>query len=139
MRSTLVVGDCVDFVDDDCPHVAQIVAALLCGQQDVERFRRRYQNVRRMLQHSLALGGQRVAGADGCSDLWRQIAALQSQLLDFLQRCFEVFLDIVRERFERRDIDYFGLGAESAFEGFADEVVDADEKRSQRFARTGGR
>ena len=51
VRSALIVGDRVDFVDDDRFDIAQNGPALFRGQQDVKRFRCGDQDVRRPLQH----------------------------------------------------------------------------------------
>ena len=48
-------------------------------------------------------------------------------------------MDVVAERLERRDVDDFGLVGEGSEAGAANERVDADEERRQRFAGAGGR
>ena len=55
----------VNLVDDDRAHGAQHLAAALRRQQQVQRFRRRHQDVRRRAEHGGALGLRRVAGANG--------------------------------------------------------------------------
>ncbi len=54
--AALVVGDGVDLVDDDGVDAAQVLAALLRGEQDVERLRGGDEDVGRRLQHGAALG-----------------------------------------------------------------------------------
>ena len=95
MSAALVVGDGVDFVDDYGLDIPQNRPALLRCKQDVERFRRRDQNVRRTLQHSPALVHKRVAGADRGANLGHQQPTLARHLQDFPQRNFEVLLDVV--------------------------------------------
>src|SRR5258706_16406521 len=51
MRATLVTRDGVDLVDDHRARIAQEVPRTFRGEQYVERFRRRDQDVRRMFQH----------------------------------------------------------------------------------------
>ena len=75
VRCPLVSRNRVDFIDDHCFHVAQDAAALFGGQQDVERFRRGDQDVRRPSQHLLAFMHQRIAGANRGADLWHQQSA----------------------------------------------------------------
>ena len=108
MRAALVVGDGVDFVHDHRLDVAQDLPALLRREQDVERFRRGHQNVRRALQHGAALVHQRVAGAHGGANLRHQQPALARQLQDFAERDFQIFLDVVAQRLQRRDVEHFG-------------------------------
>jgi hypothetical protein len=78
VSAALVVGDGVDFVDDDGADVAQMFPRLARGEQKVERLRRRDQDVRRVAQHAGALDGQRVAGADAGADGRAEIAACRA-------------------------------------------------------------
>ena len=63
MSAALVIGHGMDLVDDYGLDRAKIVAALLCGQQDIERLWRGDENMRRPLQHGPPLRGQGIAGA----------------------------------------------------------------------------
>ena len=69
VSAALVVGDRVDFVDDHGADTAQMLARFGRSQQQVQRLRRRDQDVRRIAQHAGALAGQRVAGADAGANL----------------------------------------------------------------------
>ena len=139
VRAALVVGDGVDFIHDHRLDVAQNLPALLRREQDVKRFRRGHQDVRRPLQHGAALVHQRVAGADGGTDLRHQQTALARQLQDFAQRDFQILLDVVAQRLERRNIEDFGAVLEVAGQRLAHQAVDAGQKCRQRFAGAGGR
>ena len=86
-----------------------------------------------------ALVHQRVAGAHGGADLRHQQAALARHLQNFAERNFEVLLDVVAERLERRDVEYFGAVLQISGERLADQTIDAGEKRRQRLAGSGGR
>ena len=110
--AALVVGHGVNLVDDDGADAREIGAGFLRGEQDEEGLRRRDEDVRRLLEHGAALGGKRVAGADGGADGWAEIAALEGEFLDLLQWLFEVLADVVGERLERRDVDDFGVRLE---------------------------
>ena len=68
VRAAARADDRVDLVDDHRPDGAQHLAAALGGEQQVQRLRRRDQDVRRRPQHRGALGLRRVAGADGGRD-----------------------------------------------------------------------
>ena len=138
VRAALVVGHGVDLVDDDGADAREVGAGFFRGEQDEEGFRRGDEDVRRLLEHGAALGGERVAGADGGADGRAEIAALERELLYLLQWLFEVFADVVGERFERRDVDDFRVRLELAGERFAEELVDADEEGGERFAGAGG-
>ena len=117
----------------------RICAALFRGQQDVERFRRGDQNVRRAPQHGAALVHQRVAGAHGHADFRHQQAALAGLLQDFAERDLEIFLNVVAQRLERRDVEDFGCVCELAGQRLAHQAVNAGQERRQRFSRAGGR
>ena len=95
--------------------------------------------MRRTLQHRAPLVHQRVAGADGGANLRHQEAALAGQRENFAQRNFEILLDVVAQRLQRRDVENFGAIAQLAGERFADQAIDADEEGRERLARSGGR
>ena len=139
MRAALVVGDGVNFVDDDGFDGAENFAALRGGEQNVERFGRGDQNVRRACSMARRSCIERVAGAHGGANLRHQEAALAGELQNFAERSFEIFLNVVAERLERRDVEDFGVVGQFPAERFAHEAVDASEKCGERFARTGGR
>ena len=72
------------------------------------------------------MGGQRIAACGG-------------ELLDLGERAVEILLHVVGERLERGDVDDLRGGRERAGDGQAQESIDGDEKRGQRFAGAGGR
>src|SRR5262249_28956492 len=59
-------------------------------------------------------------------------------LADAGQRRFQVALDVVRERLERRDVDDLGFVLEAAVEPLPHQAVDGGEKGRERLARSGG-
>ena len=139
VRAALVVGDGVDFVHDDGLDIAQNRAALFRGQQDVERLGRGDQNVRRPLQHRPPLVHQRVAGADGGANLRHQQSALARHLQNLAERDFEILLDVVAQRLQRRDVENFSAVVQIAGQRLAHQAINAGKKCSQRFAGAGGR
>jgi hypothetical protein len=139
MRAALVVGHGVDFVHDHGFDIAQDGAASFRRQQDVERFGSRNQNMRRPLQHGAALVHQGVAGANRGANLRHQQAAVTRHLKNLPQRSFKIFLDVVAQRLERGDVKDFGAVAQIASQGFADQPVNAGQKRSQCLPGPGGR
>ena len=126
--TALVVGDGVDFVDDDGADAAEIFPGFAGGEKDVERLRRGDENVRRVAKHGGTLFGEGVAGADAGADFRAEIAALHGEALNFGEWGVEVFLYVVGEGFERADIDDLGAGRELAGEGRAEELIDADQE-----------
>ena len=105
MGAALVRRDRMDLVDDDGLRGRQHAAAGFGAEQDVERLRRGHEDVRRQAAHAVALARRRVAGAHPGADL-DVGQALRAQLLaDAGERRFEVLLDVVRQRLQRRDID----------------------------------
>jgi len=128
VHAPLVVGDGVNFVDDHGFDIAQDGAALFGSEQDVERFGRGHQNVRRTPEHQAAVFHQRIAGADGGADLGHEQAAVAGHLENFSEGDFEILLDVVAESFERGDVEDFGAVVEFSGEGLADQAIDAGEE-----------
>ncbi len=139
MGTALVISHRVDFVDNHCLDVAQNRPALIGGEQNVERFRRSNQNVRRSLQHGAPLGHQRVAGADRSADLWHEQPALARHRENFAQRNLKIFLDVVAQRLQRRNIKHFRTVGKIARQCLSHQTINAGKKCSQCLARPGGR
>src|SRR5256885_1173779 len=55
------------------------------------------------------------------------------------ERALEVFLDVVRQRLQRRDVDHLRLVGECAFDALPYQPIDRGKKRGQRLARPGWR
>ena len=139
MRPALVVGDCVNFIHDDGLNIAQNGSTSFRSQQDVKRLRSGDQNVRRTLQHRAALVHQRVAGADGGTNLGHQQTAFARHLKNLAQRPFKIFLNVVAQRLQRGDVENLGAVVQISCQGLADQPVNTGQKRSQSFARTSRR
>ena len=105
MGAALVRRDGVDFVHDHRPGARQHRAPGLRAKQDVERFRRRHQDMRRAAAHPLALGDGRVARSDPGADLDIGKPAPAELLPDAGQRRLEIVMDVVRQRLKRRHVD----------------------------------
>ena len=69
MGAAFVRRDGVDFVHDHRPGVREHRAPGLRAKQNVERFRRRHQDMRRAAAHPLALGDGRVSRSDPGADI----------------------------------------------------------------------
>ena len=132
--SALVVGDCVDFIHDHRFDITQDGPALFRSQQNVKRFWRRDQDVRRPLQHGAPLRHQGIPSADRGADLWHQQAALARHLQDFAQRNFEVLLNVVAQSLQRRHVQNFRAVLQLPSQSFAHQAINARQKSGQRFA-----
>ena len=139
MRAALVRCNRVDFVDDHRSRRRQHLAPGLRAEQHVEQFRRGHQDMRRAPAHAVALGGGGVARAHPAPDIDIGQAILAELRADAGQRNFQIAMDVVGERFERRDIDDLDLLGQAAVEALADEVVDGDEERRKGLAGAGRR
>ena len=139
VSAALVGGERMDLVDDDRARGREHLAAGDAGEQDVQRFRRGDDDVRRTAAHAGALRLRRVAGAHQGADVRvRQALGLECGAYAY-KRGGQVFLDVVGQCLERRDVDHVGLVGQPALNAFAHQPVDGDEERSQGLARAGGR
>ncbi len=97
--AALVGGEAVDLVDDDVLDGRELLAEPRGVEQDGERLGRRVEDVRRLLEHPLAVVVVGVAVADGVADLHGLAVG------DGRQRDLEVPVDVVGERPQRRDVE----------------------------------
>ncbi len=137
MRAALVRRQRMDLVDDDRPRRRQHFAAGFGAEQDVERLRRGHDDVRRKPAHALPLSGRRVASAHPGADFQvRQPSPLQG-LADAGERDFEIALNVVGQRLQRRDVDDLRLVREAAVHALANQGVDRREKGGERLSGPG--
>jgi hypothetical protein len=127
----------VDLVDDDRVDRAQRFARIR-RQQQVERFRRRDQDVGRFPLEPRPLGLRRVTGADGDCRRHERIAAQRGDLRDAGQRRAQVALDVDRERLEGRHVEHAAAGP-FRWRRREHQPVEAPEKRGERLAASGRR
>ena len=116
VRATLVRRQRVDLVDDDVLDGPELLAELRRVEQDGERLRRGVEDVRGLLEHPLAFARGGVAVADRVTDLADVVAAILDDRGDSLQRNGEVAVDVVCERFQRRDVQTVHRVLESVVE-----------------------
>src|SRR5579875_951320 len=93
--------------------------------------------MRRAAAHSFPLLRGCIARAHPGSYFHLGQAALAQFLANTSQRQLQITLDIVRKRFQRRDVDHLRRIRELAFQALANERIDRCEKSRQCFARTG--
>ncbi len=137
MNAALVGRHGVDFVEDHRAGARQHLPARFRSQQHIERFRRGHQDMRRPAAHLVAFGGRRVAGAHPGADLHLDMAQLAQFLGDSGQRRFEIAVNVVGQRLERRDIDHLHRVGQGASHALAHQIVDGGEEGGQGLARAG--
>src|SRR5271163_2378809 len=121
MCSALVVGNSMNLVDDYGLDIAKDCTALVGSQKDVERLGRSHQNVRRALQHGAPLMREGVAGSHGGANLRHQQTALTGQRENLPERPFQIFLNVVSQSLERRNVENFRAVGEITGQGLANE------------------
>lgn len=141
VAAALAAGQGMDLVDDHAAHPGEHLPARLRAEQDVQRFGRGDQDVRRALAHRSAFDLRRIAGAHRATDIDVGQAETRQFLADAGQRLLQVDADVVGQRFQRRDIDYLGGIRQLAAGGqpLHHQGIDGGEEGGQGLARTGGR
>ncbi len=115
--ASLVARQGVDLIDDHRARRAEDQAALLGGEQQVERLRGRHQDVRRLLDHGRALALGRVARARDGAQRRDKLAGLGGGVRDLGERLLEVAADVVGQRLQRRDVNDADLVLEAPVQG----------------------
>ncbi len=135
VAAALAAGERVNLVDDDGARRREHAAARFRAEQDIERLRRRDDDVRRALAHAHALGLRRVAGAHERPD----IDVGESLRLELAANAGEwrgeVTPDVVRERLQRRDVNDERFIGQRRLEALAKQAVNRREKCRERLAR----
>lgn len=141
VAAALAAGQGMDLVDDHAAHPGKHLPARLRAEQDVQRFGRGDQDVRRALAHRSAFDLRRIAGAHRATDIDVGQAETRQFLADASQRLLQVDADVVGQRFQRRDIDHLGSIRQLAAGGqpLHHQGIDGGEEGGQGLARTGGR
>src|SRR5260370_41746738 len=104
MCSPLIVRDSMNFIHDHCFNRTKQLPAFSRSKQDVERLGSSNEDMRWPLLHSAAFARQRIAGPHSRANLRHQETTLLRQLENLTQRFVEIFLDVVTEGFQRRDV-----------------------------------
>ena len=130
----------VNLVDDHGAHVRQTFAASFRRQQQVKRFRRGHEDMRRRLAPSTrACAGEvsPVRTAEVITGASSPISAAIARMP--LQRLGEVLVDVAAQRLERRNVDDPRFFGQRMREAFAQQIVDGTQKGGQRLTGSGGR
>ena len=139
MRAALVGRHRMDLVDDHRARRRQHLPPGFRSQQHVERFGRGDDDMRRRAAHAVALRRRRVAGAHPGADVDIGEPLRGKRLADAGERRHEIFLHVVGERLQRRDVDDLRLVRQAAGQALAHQRIDGSEKGGERLARAGGR
>jgi hypothetical protein len=139
MGTALVVGDRMQFVEDQGVYLAEPGPAGLRGEQQIEGLGRGDQDMGRRLRHIRTFAGRGVAGTHAYADLRQGCAGLVCQSIDLGQGFDEIALDVVGQRLERRDVHDAGALRQSAVQRGADEGVETREEGGQSLAGSSGR
>src|SRR5439155_4755251 len=114
----------------------QQLAARLRSEQQVKRFRRGDENVRRSPRNRLPLCRRRVPGAH-LRPHFNVAAFLRPQRgANSRQRFLEVLVNVVAQRLQRRHIEDPCLVRQRSRQSFTKQRVQRGQKSRQRFART---
>jgi hypothetical protein len=138
VRTALVVGYGVNFIDDDSLDGFEDFAAFCRGEEDVQRFRRGNEDVRGADKHGAAFVSKRIAGTHCGANFGHEQAALSCELQDFSEWRLQVFLNVVAEGLERRDVEDLSAVGQISRKCLANKRVNADEECGKSFSRTGG-
>jgi hypothetical protein len=109
VASPLVPRERVDLVHDDGRDGPEHSAAAVARQEQIERLRRRDQDVRRPPDHCGALARRSVARPHQDADLRDR----RIERPNLFERPLQVLLDVVRQRAKRRDVEDLRLVGES--------------------------
>ena len=127
VRPALGVDHRVQLVDDDGPGRGEHAPPAPRRQQQVERFGRRDEDMRRPSAHARTLTLRRVARAHSHPHTLRA--------LDALDGTAQVFADVIAQRLERRNV----YDAQRVLGGLLSrDGVDKPQERAQRLARARG-
>ena len=85
-------------------------------------------------EHELAIPGRGIAGAHRHADLGHQQARRHRRVRDLRQRLLQVFLDVVAERLQGRDIQDLGSVFQLTRERLLEQAIEAGQEGGQRFA-----
>jgi hypothetical protein len=140
MRAALVARERVDLIDDDRLHGGEGGPRPLGGEVEVQRLRRRDEEVRRAADHHLPLPRGGIAGPNRERDRRRFVAELPGHLGDLGEWLLEVRVDVDGKGLQRAQVhDPSGpldhlAGLVGAVEG-----VDGREEPGEGLARAGWR
>ena len=134
--AAFVVGNGVNFVENEGMHPAEALAPAPGSEQDVERLRRGDEDVGRALGHALPLGSGGVASAHGGADFGQGRALARRQRGYLLQGGCQVLLDVVGEGLQRGDVHHLHSFGKPVLEPLTHQRVNAAQERRPESCRS---
>ena len=125
----------MDLIDDAVGDAAERIAGA-GGQEEMEGFGRRDEDVRRPANQPLPFGGGSIPGAHGRLQDGQRLAHVLGHLGNTLQRDLQVAVDVIVQRLQGRDIEHARASGEGRL---PPECIEASEKGGQSLAGAGGR
>ena len=101
------------------------------GEHYVKRLGRRDEHMRRLANHARARRRGRITRAHGHANLGKRLTGRGEALLQLRQRPLKVPLNVVVERFQRRDVQDMHRVRERRLASLDDEVVQLPEERGE--------
>ena len=129
----------MNLVDDHGANGAQHCAAPLGRQQQIERLRRRDEDVRRRAQHRRPLAAGRIAGANRGHDARRLEPHLFRDPANAGPRLREVLVNVGAQRLERRDVDHPHFVGQRPAQTLFEQIVERVQKRREGLSGSGRR
>src|SRR5215510_5877858 len=133
MRAAFITNERMNFIDDQGPGRAEHISAAVAGQQKIERFGSGHDNVRRPARHLRAVGWRSVTGSDERANFELRQSHLPQLCLNTFERLLQIALDVIAERFERRDVDDLSSIFKSTLDSLTYEIIDGREKCRKSF------
>ncbi len=107
------------------------------SEQQIQRFRRGDENVRRFFDQRLTLRGSRIASANFGAHIDVVAFGFTQQCANSSERFLQIFADIVAQRFQRRDVnDLRFIGQFSPSTPSRNRRIQRGKEGRQRFSRT---
>ena len=129
----------VDLVHDHGADRAKHLAASFGRQQQIQRFGRGHQHMRRLAQHGGTIGLGGVAGSHGRGDAWSLDPERLGHPPNATPGLGEVSVDVGAQCFERRHVDDPDLVGKRRAKTFLQQVVERCQECRERLAGSGRR
>ena len=139
MSAASVIHHSMYLVQNERSGRAQYAPARFGSEQEIQRFRRGHENVRRFFDQRPALRGSCIASANFCAHIDVVAFGFTQQCANSSERFLQVFPDIVAQGFEGRDVNDLRFIGQINLRAFSEQHIQRSKKRSQRFTGTGRR
>ena len=126
----------MNFIDDDILNRAKDVPRLSGGKNEIERFRSGDENVRWVLHHRRSTRLWCIPGSDCCSYFRRLQPLNLCFFTDSAERSFEIALNVVTQRLQRRDIEATHPWRCVILQVLFEQVVDGPQESGKSFPRS---